>query len=160
MCSSNSGGKLTKPYYSTCVAVADFVSSQRCCLLNVASSTEGWLLAQAPFYRLCPHYIGHQRTPKGDRHILSTQCGEERYWLSSFWIQRRNFKPLTSGIVLRYIPPSLHSPRPNSASGFRVRVLHPRFFHVFDDFSIHIWLLAFLIADIFSSWNCRFFYVT
>jgi hypothetical protein len=40
MCSSNSAVKITKPYYSTCVAVADFVSSQRCCLLNVASSTK------------------------------------------------------------------------------------------------------------------------
>jgi hypothetical protein len=25
MCSSNSAGKITKPYYSTCVAVADFL---------------------------------------------------------------------------------------------------------------------------------------
>jgi hypothetical protein len=64
MCSSSSAGKITEPYYSTCVAVADFVSSQRCCLLNVASSTEGWLLAQAPFYMPFPHYV--YRTPKGD----------------------------------------------------------------------------------------------
>jgi hypothetical protein len=74
MCSSNAAGKITKPYYSSCVAVANFVSSQRCCLLNVASSTEGWLQARAPFYRLCPHYIGRDfylpAKPKGD----STFC--------------------------------------------------------------------------------------
>jgi hypothetical protein len=94
-----------------------------------------------------------------------------------------------SGCVLGYFSPALpHSPRPNSASGFRVRVLHPRFFHVwiprildvvgwgvglgsplagfspnkekrfFDDFSIFTWLMPCFLADIFSSWNCGFFW--
>ncbi len=103
-----------------CVAVADFVSSQRCCLLNVVSSTEGWLLAPAPFYRLCPHYIGHDfylpAKPKGDRHFLSTQ------YESSFWIWRRNVKPLTSGVILHYFPPV----PPFSASQFRVWISRPR----------------------------------
>ena len=83
MCSSNSAGKITKADNSTCVAVADFVLDSlfstevlpvEC---TVVQSTEGWLLARAPFYRLCPHYIGCSfclpATPKGDRHILSTQ---------------------------------------------------------------------------------------
>ena len=78
MCSSNSAGKITKAYYSTCVAVADFVLDTpfftevlpvEC---TVVQSTEGWLLARAPFYRLCPHYIGRSfclvATPEiGDR---------------------------------------------------------------------------------------------
>jgi hypothetical protein len=122
-------GKTTKHYYSTCVAVADSVSLQRCWLLNVALSTEGWLLAQAPFYRLALHYIKRgfylPAKPKGDRHFLSTQYGEERYWPSSCWICLRKVNPLTCRVVFRYFlpPPSLRVPIPrlDFASAYRVR---------------------------------------
>ncbi len=120
-------GKTKKHYYSTCVAVADSVSLQRCWLLNVVFSTEGWLLARAPFYRVALHYIKRSfylpAKPKGDRHFLSTQYVEERYWPSSCWICLRKVNPLTCRVVFRYSPPSLRVPIPrlDFASAYRVR---------------------------------------
>ncbi len=64
-------------------------------------STEGWLLARASFYRLCPHYIGQgfylPATPKGDEHSLSTQEGEEKEYLSSCEDWRPNIFSLLLG---------------------------------------------------------------
>jgi hypothetical protein len=78
MCSSNSAGEIIKAYYSTCVVVADFVLITLFFteMLPVEWS-EGWLLARASFYRLCPHYIGCgfylPATLRGDEHSLSSQ---------------------------------------------------------------------------------------
>ena len=74
MCSSNFERERTKPYCSTCVAVADFLRSQRCCLQNVVQPTEGQLQALAPFYSLAPLYKlakARQNSPVGIRRILS-----------------------------------------------------------------------------------------
>ncbi len=182
--------KTTKHYYSTCVAVADSISLQRCWMLNVALSIEGWLLARAPFYRLSLHYIKRgfylPAKPKGDRHFLSTQYGEERYWPSSCWICLRKVNPLTCRVVFRYFLP----PPPLSASQFRDRISRPHtasaLHHVwiqrildtvrwggglgsplavifgnteiwfFDDFSIVVWFLARFLVINFSSWTGGF----
>ena len=117
MCSSNSAGKITKAYYSTCVAVADFVLVTL--VMPVECSAVDWgQAASSGFFRLCPHYIGCgfclAATPKGDGHNLSTQ-GEEKEYLSSCKKWCRNITPLLSYSVLRYfLPPSLFS-----ASQFR-----------------------------------------
>ncbi len=120
-CSSISARKITKPYYSTCVAVADFLLHRGVdCRMQCSRLRAGYWLG-LPFISFASLYKNakqRQRTAEGDRHILSMQYGEEWSRLSSFRFWLQNIKPLTIGIVLHYFPPF----PPFFASKFRSQI--------------------------------------
>jgi hypothetical protein len=114
MCSSNIERERTKPYCSRCVAVADFLCSQRCCCRmwcsRLRASCRLWLTFIASL-----HYINSPKLAKSRQEELDESCqnnkGAEYYCLSSCRICSQSDDPLTNGIVLQITPPSPLSSR-------------------------------------------------
>ncbi len=115
MCSSNFERERTKPYCSTCVAVADFLHSHRyvACRMwcnRLRASCRLWLSFIASL-----HYINSPNLAKSFQEELGKSWlnnkGAEYYCLSSCWICSQSDDPLTNGIVSQITTPSPLSSR-------------------------------------------------